>query len=963
MNRYLWIVGVWLSVSSYSQSATNDSPTANDTSYVSRLILRGDTIELPESKRLIYKDALQLAKDLNYPHGILSASIKLSEYYDKTVAVDSTIDLLKSVEPFLKGDEKLLAKLYLELGDNYEDLSKIDSAYEYVNRGMSIAESIPDNSLLVRGNIILGNFELNKYHYDSAFYYYAMADSICENDPMLKVSRQHARVYNYLGYAVRVSHNYQKTEGFYIKAKTMYRELGHELGVQEVNIGLAQFYNRQEKYQEALPLINEAVAYNKQNGTTNSYTYAIIVRAYILLNMKKFDGAQKDFQEYYDIIFNSENEVLKRRATNYMAYFYKETGNYEKAIEFYNANIELCTAANDARYLTMAYQELIDIYKKLGNLELLSETYEAYNTLRDKIDQEEKERAIYELETKYQTQKKEQEILLLTEQNKLAQKEKRNQLILLSGLLLVMAFIGGVLYYAYKNKIATANKFRELDELKSRFFANISHEFRTPLTLIKSPVQNLQTELNSEAAKKQLNLIDQNANRMLVLVDQLLELSRLDAGKYKLVFKQEYPDLLLRAIIEPFEYQAKEKGLVFCCDFQCGENPVWLDRDIVEKIVSNLLFNAVKYTPTRKQVSIDAFIKDSSLQMSISNDVIDITQAELNSLFERFYQRKSTDQGTGIGLSLVKELVDLYRGELHVKVENEKLSFTIKLPTEKDQIEKTGVLLDQKAREPIALGTTEILSDEAPLLLIVEDNDDVRSLIKEALSSDFRIIEATDGDQGLEIAKAKVPDLIISDIMMPGMNGYELSQQIKQNEITSSIPIILLTAKAGDEAHLEALKSKADSYLTKPFNHEILRAKIKQILGEREKLRNRYSQELILKPKEITINTVDEKFLVKLQEILDIHMTDPEFTADNFSKETGMSRMQLHRKLKNLLGVSATEFLRNERLNVAMELLKKPGLSISEIAYSVGFNDADYFARCFKTRFGVTPSRFKEQLA
>ncbi|WP_299516988.1 response regulator, partial [uncultured Flavobacterium sp.] len=345
------------------------------------------------------------------------------------------------------------------------------------------------------------------------------------------------------------------------------------------------------------------------------------------------------------------------------------------------------------------------------------------------------------------------------------------------------------------------------------------------------------------------------------------------------------------------------------------------------------------------------------LKLVVSNSGSEIKKEEINKLFERFYQKKENHQGVGIGLALVKELVELYNGKIETTVENGLLSFTVLLPLEKSN--QNAIVVTKE--------TTQLLNDqntnesELPILLLVDDNQDVRTILKDIFKENYQIIEAADGEQALKIAKKEIPDCIISDVMMPKMDGFEFTKQIKTNELTSFIPVILLTAKTSDEAHLEGLKSTADAFLTKPFNNEILKATVLQLIAERKKLHTRYSQELILRPVDIVINSVEEKFIEKLQLILNKELANSEFSSDDFAASIGMSRMQLHRKLKSLLGVSTSEFLRNERLKASTELLKKGKANISEIAYSVGFNDVSYFSKCFKEMYHCTPTEYMER--
>jgi YesN/AraC family two-component response regulator len=250
---------------------------------------------------------------------------------------------------------------------------------------------------------------------------------------------------------------------------------------------------------------------------------------------------------------------------------------------------------------------------------------------------------------------------------------------------------------------------------------------------------------------------------------------------------------------------------------------------------------------------------------------------------------------------------------------------------------------------------------DMPLLLIADDNAAIREVLAGLFSSDFKILQAVNGKEALKMAKKEVPDILICDVMMPEMDGFELTNTLKNNEITSFIPIILLTAKTGNEAHLQGLKSQADTFLTKPFDNLVLQATVKNLLAERAKLRERFSRELVLKPMDVVLNSADEKFLGKLQAIIEEKLQNPDFSAEGFASTLGMSRMQLHRKLKSLIGLSATEFIRKERLKMAAVLLKHKTFTISEVAFSVGFNDADYFTKCFKEEFGATPSQFSAQ--
>jgi len=520
-----------------------------------------------------------------------------------------------------------------------------------------------------------------------------------------------------------------------------------------------------------------------------------------------------------------------------------------------------------------------------------------------------------------------------------------------------------ILFFTYALHIKTLNiekekiQIQNLSEVKAKFFANISHEFRTPLTLIKSPLQLLQSKSVSEYESKQLNMIDKNANRMLELVDQLLELSKIDSGNLKLLFKQGNISNFLATMMEPFELLAEEQQLKFKKSIQKTKDNNYFDKDVLEKIVSNLVTNAIKYTIEKGTIEVKTTQDNDILTLEISNETVDLKQEDISKMFDYFYQKDSNKSGFGIGLTLVKELVDLYQGTIETKLNSKKLHIKINLPLSKEN-PNAIIVNEQNVNEKKI--TNEFENSELPLLMLVDDNADIRMILKEIFKDDFKIIEAQDGQEALKIAEKEIPDCIISDVMMPKMDGYEFTKTIKNNELTSFIPIILLTAKTSDEAHLEGLKSTADAFLTKPFNNEIVKATVNQLIAERKKLHKRYSQELVLRPVDIVINSQEEKFIERLQKILDKNLSNSDYSTEDFAAEIGMSRMQLHRKLKSLLGVSSTEFLRNERLKVGAELLKKGNGTISEIAYSVGFNDVSYFSKCFKEMYQCTPTEYME---
>jgi signal transduction histidine kinase/DNA-binding response OmpR family regulator len=747
--------------------------------------------------------------------------------------------------------------------------------------------------------------------------------------------------------------NKEKANLYIKKALQLFKKTNHPITVVNTNFKMGEIEYKNKNYKKSLSYLTQ-ILNPKDTAKTVPYKYDIALlmgQTYQEINdLSKAslytEMAVREFTKLQDSVYLinalTNNAKINIKKNNYSA--------AKKDIDY--AKMLLSKQEVTIDYIDV-YTTEIEYYKKIKNFEAALESINQRDFYLNKYNEKTNLANLNEQDIIYQTEKKEQQIKLLSTQNELAKKQKYIYI----GLLGLLALIGGSLLYAYRNKIKTAQKLNELNELKSRFFANISHEFRTPLTLIKSPVQSLQSEISDTNQKNKLQLIETNSTRILQLVDQLLELSKIDSGNLKLILKDGNISAFLTSIMEPFQFQSKEKGINFSSNIQKTNENNAFDKDVIEKIVTNLVSNAFKYSPQNESIRFSSSVQNSNLKLIVSNTGSDVKKEDLPKLFERFYQKNEAQQGVGIGLALVKELVDLYKGTIATSLEHGELSFIVNLPLA--VANENAVVIPSKI-ESTTIENAVTSETELPILLIVDDNAEIRSVLKEVFKNEYQILEAQDGEEALQLARKEIPDCIISDVMMPKLNGFEFTKKIKNNELTSFIPVILLTAKTSDEAHLEGLKSTADAFLTKPFNNEIVKATVSQLIAERKKLHARYSQELVLKPVDIKINSQEEKFIERLQNILDKNLSNSEYTSEDFASEIGMSRMQLHRKLKSLLGVSSTEFLRNERLKVGAELLKQGNGNISEIAYSVGFNDVSYFSKCFKEMYQCTPTEYME---
>nr|MBI1228477.1 response regulator [Cytophagales bacterium] len=528
-----------------------------------------------------------------------------------------------------------------------------------------------------------------------------------------------------------------------------------------------------------------------------------------------------------------------------------------------------------------------------------------------------------------------------------------------------------------------AEKMHELDRAKSAFFANISHEFRTPLTLISGTVESLKKKEGRWA--EDFELIERNASKLLQLIHKLLDLSKLESGKLKVDHKPGSITSFLETVTGSFISLFESRDIYFNTDLPEEEIIASFDAPKLEMIFSNLLSNAYKFTASGGEVSFSAEVRTEGvdrlrLSIAVKDTGIGIPSDKLDHIFERFYQEESTNtrsyEGTGIGLSLVKELSDLMDGQVSVRSTVGRGSvFFVELPLKR---------VDPLAVDPISAGHHHIFSPAVevkptgelttegvnlptdagrPKLLLVEDNVDLRNFMREQLQGAYFILEAENGHLGVQQALDSLPDLIITDLMMPEMDGIRLCEKLKSDDLTSHIPIIVLTARADMESRLEGLDMGADDYLTKPFKIEELSARIKNLLESRRKLREKFQNGFSLNPIEITATSVEEKFMQRLFDIMEEHHTDPAFDLEKLCKVIGMSRTNLYRKLKAITNQHPTEFIQSFRLKKAVMLFKCRSGNISEVAYSLGFNSLSYFTRIFKKHYGVTPTEYIQQFS
>ncbi len=546
-----------------------------------------------------------------------------------------------------------------------------------------------------------------------------------------------------------------------------------------------------------------------------------------------------------------------------------------------------------------------------------------------------------------------------------------------------------------------AMKIHASDQMKIKFLTNISHEFRTPLTLILNPLDKLFSDLShNHEYKLPFTVIKRNTLRLTSLINQFLDITKIEAGELKLCVSKGDIATYIGEIVNAYKFATNQKNIHLNVQLPREGSICYFDGDKVEKILYNLLSNALKFTPAGGRIDIVVEMKynqknpeseiayatypaDSPDQVyiMIEDTGIGIPSGHTERIFERFYQveddRSNNKGGTGIGLSLTKDLVRICGGKIEVKSRvNEGTRFILYLPVakhyfNKDEINCSPPTHDILKSELIVLeedySENEIFSNilknesdikDAKTLLIVEDNRDVRQYLSDIFIRDYNIVMARDGQEGLTKALEFMPTMIISDVMMPRMNGYDFCEKVKSEMLTCHIPVILLTAKATDAERLTGIELGADAYISKPFDIQILQATVAQLIESREKIKQVFTRENILQPKDIEIQSSDEKLLIKIAKIMNDNISEPDFGVEELGKEVGLSRTHLYRKIKELTNCTAIEFIRNMRLQLAGNLLRQNKLYVSEVAYMCGFKELSYFRKVFKEVYGMSPQEY-----
>jgi signal transduction histidine kinase/DNA-binding response OmpR family regulator len=861
----------------------------------------------------------------------------------------------------------MLAKAYNRMGVTSGVMGQMALSRQYHEKSNEVARMINDTALQVSNMIGQALADKLEGKYASALQKYFQTDSLVrltrESDQYRIGLINHNIGLIYLEFMDDPG----KAIEYLQLAKIAYGKMTRTTGeISSIDAALARVYVKMNKANVADSLFSSALITFRSIGHTKKIAETALAYSALKQSTGEMKEAKALLDETKDIYESLSLPGPLANVHHQLGLFYRATNNLPASIDHFAEAYEMePTEAIKLKSL----KELAESLRLNGSFVAAYDSLQSYLKLQEKLQSSELKADLQEAETRYQSSQKEQEILNLKFQQ--AQQHARNQQILfiITLVLLSLCVLVIVLYLRARHRRKAHAQLAELDKLKSKLFANISHEFRTPLSLIRGPIdfilkkENVSTEVNA-----QLEIVQRNTGRLAHLIDSINDLAKLDAQKIKLAVKTGDLSAHLRIMAASFESLAESGQCVFETHLQNTSALVCYDPGVVETIIYNLLSNAFKYTP-KGRVDLSYTQLDNQAMIMVEDNGIGLSKEDQAKVFERYFRADNTQvsvEGIGIGLALSAELAKLHHGKIDVQSSLGKGSrFTLSFPIretayaagEKSPVE--GPKKNFTAASYSLSSVTETLGqkvhEDESLILLVEDNPDMRNYLEQLFQGDYRILTAKNGKEGLKKAIEFIPDLIISDLMMPKMDGQEFLQQLRSDSKTSHIPFIMLTANHLEGEKLKSLQQGVDDFMTKPFSIDEILLKVQNLIQLRQQLQKKYSETSVIDPTKLAANDADARFWDEIKKVVNDNLANAEFDSSDFARAMHMSRMQLHRKLKALTGLSTAHFVRSQRLATAATLLEKNLGNVSEIAYDVGFTSPFYFSKCFKETYGVAP--------
>lgn len=835
------------------------------------------------------------------------------------------------------------SSLQIELSKVYLT-SKVDSSLYYARQALLTAQKTKNDTAIAKAHRWLGEWYQNKTRYTESVREYWKAIKLAQK---IKDKSLESSVLNGLGITYYLQQDLKKAEEYIQKAAKLRYEIKDYTYYSVILTNLSAIYFHNKEYNKAIGLLRktEKTLLQQPEGAYMASLYNTLGGCYQMAYPKK------DSAVYY---YTKSIDVAKRFgiSQNVMTGYHNlgedalRKGKYDVALSYLEQALDISTKLGNDTYVMNVQATLAEAYRAKGDFKKAYQHLQEELALSKKIFESDKQKTIKEMEFKYETAIKDQQLL---EQEELiqasllrAEKEKntRNSILFIS-LFLVVVVLFIFLFQAQKRKAKA-----RLEAEKSKVFENIVHDLRTPLTLIKGPLELIKKEHLDGSTAQAFRTIEVQSEQLIGLVNELLDASSLEKGKYTSTMKVGNPFLVLEKRVEGIQEMVKAKQLSLTVDFQKGEQTLYYPADVLDKVFTNVLSNAVKFTPEKGAISINAHLNLSVLEVRVFNTGSSFSSSQKERLFERFYRLPEHQgiPGSGIGLSVSKDFLDLVKGSISVASSEEGVTFVFSIPVS----EVTQSLPAEQA-------------SEKPILLLVEDQPELQLFIRDYLSADFTIIMADNGEVGFAMAKEQLPDVVLTDVLMPGMSGIELLTHLKQEALTSHLPVVICSSKHSESSRLEGLAKGASAYVTKPFHPEELRLTLRNLMEQEQLIREKYEEqkENHLSCHERLAST--NAFVQKATEYVFEQMENAEFDVQQLAEFLCISRSQLHRKLTQLTGYSATQFIKMVRFEQAKDYLRDGSLNITEVAYRCGFNSQSYFSKSFLEYTGESPSQYAQR--
>ena len=844
-------------------------------------------------------------------------------------------------------------------------------AENYAEKALQLSRTIKSREFIALGCFLLGSVKLGLGEYVEAEKYLSEGLS---NFSRNNKKQEIAATFNSLGILHDELGNFEKALEYYRKSIEIFGKLDRKDVVSIIELNVGEIYSELGRTEEADELFTRLIGFFQTGKDTMNLIPAYIRKGELFLSKNKLDSAA-----YYarkGLSLSEDYCNIKELIDSYflLGKVLLSANQINESNDYVFKALELADSLNSRRDIAVIAKSMSENFLTMGDSVKAYAFLTRNNYYEGEFRKEEtlKNIAKRELDEQYRISRNRTQMFYLS------------MISLLISIMLIIA-----VYRNFRIKQKANRLLVQMDELKSRFFSDLTHEFRTPLTLILAPLE----EMLSAGAKKnpsrsELKMMQRNAGHLLNLVNQMLDLAKLDAKNLKLDLTENDFINFFKVRVLSFSSLASSKGIKFSYSVPGKPLNTLFDADKLEKIINNLLSNAIKFTGAGGEVKCVLEIVDKAKEMIrffVEDTGTGISNDELGKIFERYYQvegsMRSGTFGTGIGLSLTRELVRLMHGEIHVESEpgcGSRFTVTLQLGKTHLGIDEYTILkriMPPSAGEGMKPEGAEKLPgkseatperkagrNDLPVVLIVEDQEDIRNYLAGHIGDNFRVLEAENGVLGLRAAIQYVPDLVITDLIMPGMDGLEMCAKLKEDERSSHIPVIMLTAKTDLPDRLAGIGTGADAYLTKPFHIQEVLLVISKMIEQRKKLRERFSTNIKLEPGDIAITSADEKFLSRALAVIEDHLGDSGFDVSIFQKEMAMSRMQLFRKIKAMTDQAPGDFIRIIRLKRAARLIEEGFGNIAQITYEVGFNNPSHFAKSFKELFGILPSDYAKKV-